>query len=344
MNQEAYIKAITEALSSFDESLRKEMIEDFEEHFEIGRSQGKSDEEIIESLGSIEELVKDLKSEPVKQETQSGPQPEKAVPEIRKAVIEGLHGDVHIRVSKTNEARVEFKYPEKLLDKLAYKMSSVQENDTLVVKVEPTRKIFNSRFSDLDIMIELPNHMERISTHTLSGDITMTELCADSIQMETASGDISISKAKGDVKASAVSGDIYLREIDGELSINSTSGDIRIRNLSAPSVQIKTVSGDIGLEAISESIRINTVSGDAKLTLSNQKNVQVSTISGDFIIDSQNKDSGLTVDFSSTSGDLNVNAADKSMHIHGSTHGLVFGNGSAHYILSSISGDFRLNH
>lgn len=344
MNQEAYIKAIEVALSSFDESLRKEMIEDFQEHFEIGRSQGKTDEEIIESLGSIEELVKDLKSEPIKQETQSGPQPEKAVPEIRNAVIEGMHGDVHIRVSKTNEARVEFKYPEKLLDKLAYKMSSVQENDTLVVKVEPTRKIFNSRFTDLEIMIELPNHLEKISTHTLSGDITMTDLSANLIQMETASGDISIAKAKGEVKVTAVSGDILLRDIDGELSVNSTSGDITVRNLLAPSTQVKTVSGDIAMDATTESVRVNTVSGDAKLTLSNHKNVRVSTVSGDFIIISQNKDKGLTVDFSSTSGDLNINTVDKSMRIHGSTHGLVFGDGNVQYNLSSISGDFRLNH
>lgn len=50
-----------EALREFDESVRNEIIEDYEEHFAAGAASGKTEEQIVEELGSIDELINDLR-------------------------------------------------------------------------------------------------------------------------------------------------------------------------------------------------------------------------------------------------------------------------------------------
>ncbi|MBQ9986915.1 MAG: DUF1700 domain-containing protein, partial [Erysipelotrichales bacterium] len=60
MNRIEYMKQLEEKLQGFDEDIVKEMLRDYEEHFENGYSLGQSDEEIIASLGSIDDLVKEM--------------------------------------------------------------------------------------------------------------------------------------------------------------------------------------------------------------------------------------------------------------------------------------------
>ena len=60
MNKQEYMSKLVEALSVFDEEIRNEIVTDYEEHFENGAKSGKSEEQIAEELGSIEELVSDL--------------------------------------------------------------------------------------------------------------------------------------------------------------------------------------------------------------------------------------------------------------------------------------------
>lgn len=62
MNKEQYINELRSKLSGFDEELVNEILQDYEEHFTLGYAQGKSDEQIIASLGTIEDLVKEIES------------------------------------------------------------------------------------------------------------------------------------------------------------------------------------------------------------------------------------------------------------------------------------------
>ncbi len=61
MNKQEYMEALAKALEEFDEGIRKEIIEGYEEHFAVGAANGKTEEQIVAELGSIEELVNDLK-------------------------------------------------------------------------------------------------------------------------------------------------------------------------------------------------------------------------------------------------------------------------------------------
>ena len=61
MGKEEYISSLKVALQGFEEDLVQEILTDYEERFIVGLEQGKTEEQIITDLSSIEELVMELK-------------------------------------------------------------------------------------------------------------------------------------------------------------------------------------------------------------------------------------------------------------------------------------------
>lgn len=61
MNKNEYLSALKEALKDTDESVMKEIVSDYEEHFQAGMENGKSEEEICDDLGPIDDLVEEIK-------------------------------------------------------------------------------------------------------------------------------------------------------------------------------------------------------------------------------------------------------------------------------------------
>ena len=56
MNKQEYMKKLQERLENFGKELQEEIMEDYRQHFAEGENEGKSEEEIIEELGNIEEM------------------------------------------------------------------------------------------------------------------------------------------------------------------------------------------------------------------------------------------------------------------------------------------------
>ncbi|MBP5151457.1 MAG: DUF4097 family beta strand repeat protein [Lachnospiraceae bacterium] len=61
MTRLEYMDALSKALESFGSDIKDEIISDYEEHFNDGLANGKTEEQIIAELGSIEDLVRELK-------------------------------------------------------------------------------------------------------------------------------------------------------------------------------------------------------------------------------------------------------------------------------------------
>ncbi len=61
MNKIEYLNALKEALKDTEESVMEEIVSDYEEHFQVGIQKGKSEEQICEELGSINDLVEEIK-------------------------------------------------------------------------------------------------------------------------------------------------------------------------------------------------------------------------------------------------------------------------------------------
>lgn len=61
MNKIEYLRALKEALKDTNQSVMEEIVSDYEEHFQVGIEKGKSEEQICEDLGSIDDLVEEIK-------------------------------------------------------------------------------------------------------------------------------------------------------------------------------------------------------------------------------------------------------------------------------------------
>ncbi len=61
MNKVEYLNALKEALKDTEESMMEEIVSDYEEHFQVGSEKGKTEEQICEELGSIDDLVNEIK-------------------------------------------------------------------------------------------------------------------------------------------------------------------------------------------------------------------------------------------------------------------------------------------
>lgn len=63
MNKHEFLNELSRQLNSVPEHERRDMLYDFEEHFELAKESGKTEEEIAESLGNPKVIAKDLLAE-----------------------------------------------------------------------------------------------------------------------------------------------------------------------------------------------------------------------------------------------------------------------------------------
>lgn len=61
MNREQFLKTLEASLKNFTEEDKKDILYDYEEHFRIGVQNGKTEEELIEELGSPDDIAKQYK-------------------------------------------------------------------------------------------------------------------------------------------------------------------------------------------------------------------------------------------------------------------------------------------
>ena len=60
MNKADYMKELIEKLADFEEELVQEIVSDYEEHFANGAVKGKTEEDVIAELGTVDELIEEL--------------------------------------------------------------------------------------------------------------------------------------------------------------------------------------------------------------------------------------------------------------------------------------------
>ncbi|UOQ48900.1 DUF1700 domain-containing protein [Gracilibacillus caseinilyticus] len=60
MNKEKFMSALQKSLNKLSEEERNDILHDFEEHFDVGKSEGKTEEEIALSLGAPGQIAKEL--------------------------------------------------------------------------------------------------------------------------------------------------------------------------------------------------------------------------------------------------------------------------------------------
>ena len=68
MTKQEYLQKLQEKLERFSQELQEEILEDYRQHFAEGENEGKSEYEIIEELGNIEEMIRELSEDELQEE------------------------------------------------------------------------------------------------------------------------------------------------------------------------------------------------------------------------------------------------------------------------------------
>ncbi|MDP3443111.1 MAG: DUF1700 domain-containing protein, partial [Ignavibacteria bacterium] len=192
MTREEYMNELKQRINDLDIEGKEDIINDFNNHFELGHQDGISDEDLIETLGPIDEI---LESYEVLKKVQSDeiivhnhPQKKEFTDKITKIDISARHANTTITESKDGRINVNLSSEGKFLERLSHVLTAYQEESVFLVKVLP---IFPYKSEGrFELIIEIPNSLEALSISSSSGDIEAKNLNIDKFKIQSASGDI----------------------------------------------------------------------------------------------------------------------------------------------------------
>ena len=314
MNKDEYLKQLKNRLNDLNIDGKDEIYNDFTNHFEIGHQNGLSDDELIENLGSIDEVLESYESLPKQEKiiVDNHEQKKEFNDKITSIDINAKHADTKILPSSDNSFKVELYKEGRLLEKLSHMLTAYQEESVFYVKVLP---IFPYKsFGNYELTIHVPNNLKNIHLGTSSGDVYINNLDVDKLNIQSASGDINIHTIHTkELSLEVASSDININKLSGDISIRSASGDVEIDN----------VSGDVNAEFKTvEQMNVSTTSGDINVRIDNDDNLSIET--------------------HSLSGDCDVYLKGKEV-ITNRNQSVLLGEPTTHIKLNTVSGDIHLD-
>lgn len=341
MTKSEYMEALQNKLECFNRELRQEIMEDYEQHFAEGIAAGKTEEEIMAELGSIEDMIKELPEEDILQdnmEDQARERAEKSMPETgrqsntysgeyRAVVIDGeiagvrleqsADGQIHADYSSNDPDYCYYEYEENGTLYLGVKLD---QNSTRTAKRAVKFMLFGKTVKvDLDSSFE--KNFRNVWNVTDGGD-TKLEIRIPSgiplVEIKTRNGDIgvqNVTPAEMDVKTS--SGDVSIQHVTVDrLRLNTTSGDISAQRICSGSMDVHVTSGDMSLDgAETGSFRFQGASGDLSGNRLRGNEVNIRSGSGDIELNGAFE----KYNIGTGSGDLDIRAKAGAKEIRIST-------------------------
>jgi hypothetical protein len=342
MTQEEYLKQAAAALKKEDAATREEILEDIRMHFAFGLKQGKSEAEIIASLGDVEQFgeIEDLpqtQAEETKKTTvETKGDCEKSI------VIEAMFADVDVSPSKDDVHHVYLIKDGKILEN-SYLFEKTSENGQLRVRLTTPNKFFHIFDRDLQIRLEVADVTPSLRISTASGDVDVKGLNLNDFTCHTASGDL---QADGlccrATRLNSASGDINLKGISGDLFIETASGDADVQAHAGDTFTMRSASGDLNYRGSAKEMRLNGASSDGVLNLDKVEKLTIDTVSGDYRILLSAQVSGVNLDFKGISGECDYDILGKKGSVGGLKSKMTLGDGTTQIDLRCVSGDFRI--
>ena len=317
MKKDEFFAQLRNAFAGMDEELIMDILSDYENHFKEGMENGKSEEEICDELGNVEEIRQAFLDE----------NPAAMTINVNSFVSNdsgaaNKQSDSNIvfpinRVTDTNNTD----------DANFNSNSDTVGNSDIYDRFYPGIKRVNAQLTDADIEIKKSstNDVELSVTGGLADDMealketlrVSASVGTLSIQQEKKAG-ISVSYAASclfGLKVGKYSAGIVIHvavpEQFEKIKVKSISGDIVANDISSGSFLVEAVSGDISVDQLNtKQCELNSKSGDIKTNNSSAKTLLIHTGSGDVGVEECQADELFA---SSISGDVNVIAckADK---------------------------------
>jgi len=293
MNKKEYLVELQEALkkNGIREEVVKEVIDDYEEHFVIGKSNGKTEEEICQELGTVDEMVREIlamdsefkkeelsqmkvvqseviQSDNVTNNSYEGTK-EEAGP-FSKLKVDGISGKIYI--TRGDTLKVNFDTSRGSQEKSGFNFVHYQNGDTFYVGLKPKMgRIFSFLFlhERVDLYIQVPNFVSIIDVSNASGYIKIDGVNADYLEAYNASGEIDINNVHmNTVLLKTSSGNVNACNCSGQkATLRSSSGSISLNSCDFDTAVLKTASGNVRIiDGRIDKLEAHTASGDIQCT------------------------------------------------------------------------------
>lgn len=330
MNKNEYLNSLKDKLISLDCQNVDEIIEKYSKRFELGYKASMSDEEIIDSLGSVDYIAS---LETINKVDNNESNSNTKIVDIDLELE--YFANFEIRENDNADA-INLEIDSEALEYVDF----VKNNNEVSLKTKKEKKnvfingFVNSRIEgkyhgclligkniglnnvrivstsgELDIQIPL-NVLNNVNVTTTSGDVSFKAINASEVKITSTSGNVkgnTINTLKGDLGINTTSGDIDIEAINCKETIkcNLTSANIEFKDVNCKGLTYNSTSGDVEIETIKadEKIVINTVSGDVIIRHSDCNAYNMNTVSGDITIQSSDNENP-SVSSASVSGEI----------------------------------------
>lgn len=292
---EKYFEELRKELETRNAKDSQEILSYFEEIVNDHLDNGESEESIIASLGSVEQLADSICEKQTTNEIIPHEQhlERRTFSGISKINIDVKAYDVTIEITDEENGWLEYNSSDDIyLDvNISNNKISIEEEDSSTIVNTFFAKIFSLRGRGFQGYLHIycpKDKMFDLCINTVSGDVKVKDVKCDEIEFESVSGDMKLQDVfSRDLNIDTVSGDFNSQKITiiDTFKAQSVSGDFNINNLKCDEITIETVSGDVDLSVDGnmddyniheESLRKN-VSYESK----GNKSLEIETVSGD---------------------------------------------------------------
>lgn len=365
MNRKEYMSRLSDALNEFQGEVKQEIMEDYTEHYEIGLQHGKSEEQISEELGDIEELVKELRksenvtgkrnitSEPAASEysvyvnAERPSHEEEKIPQYRskRIVLRSKFAQVDVAASTDGGIHLDWVNYQESRAKEYYEFRTWEEGTTIYGEIcrKSIGGIFVNVFGgEIRLQVRVPDGFPELEIQSMSGDTSLYGCNIESIRAGSFSGNVIAEKINADqLSFDSKSGDIHCRQMNSRsLNIDTKSGDIDLMNVQADSMLARTLSGDIKGRSVQGSTMFSSASGDVRIYMIRGNQIDASSISGDIEL---KEAEGEELKANSKSGDLRVEASAADSTVSTISGKIVLSNSrEGRMKVNSISGNVNI--
>lgn len=270
MTKEQYLNELSDLLdlNDFSKEEKLSIILKYRKRYEFGLESEMTDEEIVNMLGTPNDVINKYVKIENKTENEK-----KVFDEVKANYKKGYNlkvktvcDDIVIEESDDSDCHLEFSG----VDLTMYNIINNTEEGVIVDYIKSKFFGLNRRKGGV-ITVRIPREkvFDQATLSAVSGNIHATFVNSNSLNVSTTSGDVNIIEAN----------------VNEEVHINTVSGDSLVHKVKGTRLALNTVSGDVGItKAVVSKVSINTVSGDVSIDETTTDDVSASSISGDILI------------------------------------------------------------
>jgi hypothetical protein len=331
MTKQEYIKELRQRLNSYPKDFQMDMLDAFEGHFQEGEEEGKSEAEIMEDLGSIDNVMDNISllyDQPKKESSHdSSDDLKRDLHDLKSSLNNTIRSTTGYVKENINNGNWDFaeeddgtaetvEIPDSQdIHEILIKGNDgcvdvvLRPSDILGYRFQSRSSIFSQRQSEIHSSIDGDSLglVVRHGNAKLTVDVPSR---IKSIGLQLSSGDLRISKMQLEtLHSEQVSGDCMAEELlAGVGDIHTVSGDIDIDQAEFRTLTVQSVSGDLELRDIHGKNNVKTVSGDIELAHQGNEAIVMETVSGDIDLDQDGRITAISA--SSVSGDISTRISD----------------------------------